>query len=84
VVGMVTDEGAALGAALQAAWATASREGRKTRIADFTDALVAVDESTRCAPNRKHAARYRELQALQDRLSAALRPIFAAQRKLAE
>ena len=84
VVGMVTDEGAALGAALQAAWATASREGRKTRIADFTDALVAVDESTRCTPDRRHAARYRELQALQDRLSAALRPIFAAQRKLAE
>ena len=84
VVGMVTDEGAALGAALQAAWALAGREGRKTRLADLTNALVAVDESTRCQPNRKVAARYRELQDLQDRLSAALRPIFAAQRKLAE
>jgi xylulokinase len=80
VVGMVTDEGAALGAALQAAWAAA---GPQAGIADFTDALVAVDESTRCRPNRRHAARYRELQDLQDRLGAALRPLFAAQRRLA-
>jgi xylulokinase len=81
VVGMMTDEGAALGAALQAAWAAA---GPKARIAEFTDALVAVDESTRCAPDRRHAGRYRALQALQDQLSAALRPVFAAHRKLAE
>jgi xylulokinase len=81
VVGMVTDEGAALGAALQAAWAVA---GGKARITEFTDALVAVDESTRCTPNRKVVGRYRELQALQDQLGAALRPLFAAQRKLAQ
>ncbi len=82
VVGMVTDEGAALGAALQAAWALARREDGKARINDFTDALVAVDVATRCVPNRKHAARYRDLQALHDQLSVALRPAFTAHRRL--
>jgi xylulokinase len=34
-------------------------------------------------PNPANVARYRELQALQDKLSVALRDVFAAQRKLA-
>ena len=83
VVAMVEDEGAALGGALQAAWCVARRNGHKVKINDFTEGVVAVDESTRCQPNRKNVAHYRELQALQDKLSLALRPIFPAQRKLA-
>ena len=84
VVAMAADEGAALGAALQAAWALALRDGKKARISDFTRDMVALDESTRCVPNRVRAARYREMQDLQDRLSVAIRPVFSAQRKLAE
>jgi xylulokinase len=83
VVAMVEDEGAALGGALQAAWCTARRDGRKTaKLTDFTQGSVAVNESTRCTPDRANVARYRELQALQDKLSLAVREVFAAQRKL--
>ena len=84
VVGMVEDEGAALGGALQAAWCVARREGKRSaKISDFTDGVVALDESTRCTPNRANVARYRELQALQDDMSASLRGVFARHRKLA-
>jgi len=83
VVAMVEDEGAALGGALQAAWCVARREGnKKARLTDFTTGTVALDEATRCAPDKVRAARYRELQAVQDQLSGALRGVFAAQRRL--
>jgi sugar (pentulose or hexulose) kinase len=84
VVGMVEEEGAALGGALQAAWCVARREGRaKAKIGDFTGPVVALNEATRCLPDRRNMARYRELQDLQDELSRSLRGVFAAQRKLA-
>lgn len=83
VVAMVEDEGAALGGALQAAWCVALRNGRKARITEFTGGVVALKEETRCAPDKANVARYRELQALQDKLSGALRDVFADQRKLA-
>ncbi len=84
VVAMVEDEGAALGGALQAAWCVALREGNKrAKISDFTDGVVAVNESTRCLPNKANVALYRELQSIQDRLSLALRPVFSFQRRLA-
>jgi xylulokinase len=83
IVAMVEDEGAALGAALQAAWCDARRSGREgAKISDFTKGVVAVDASTRVEPNKADAARYRKLQSLQDRFSLALRPVFAAQRAL--
>ena len=84
VVAMVEDEGAALGGALQAAWCVALRNGqRKAKLTDFTTGIVAVDEATRCTPNKANVARYRELQALQDKLSLALRDVFVVQRNLA-
>ncbi len=83
VVGMVEDEGAALGGALQAAWCVARQESRKVAISDLTAGIVAVKEESRCVPNRENVARYRELQAIQDRLSLALRDVFSAQRKFA-
>ena len=84
VVAMVQDEGAALGGALQAAWCVARRGGRpRAAISDFTTGIVAVDEKTRCAPRAAAVARYRDLQALHDRLSLALRDVFPQHRKLA-
>jgi xylulokinase len=59
-------------------------DGTKARITDFTDGVVALDESTRCHPDGPKVARYRELQELQDRLSLALRPVFPLQRRLAQ
>lgn len=83
VVGMVEDEGAALGGALQAAWCVARRETSRAAIADFTTGVVAVKEDSRCEPKPANVARYRELQALQDKLSVGLREVFVAQRKIA-
>ena len=81
VVGMVEDEGAALGGALQAAWCVARRGGqRHARISDFTEGVVALDEATRCVPAKANVARYRELQGLQDDLSLAVRRVFARHR----
>ena len=82
VVGMVEEEGAALGAALQAAWCVGLRQGRRTKLSDLTSGVVALDESTRCTPDRARVARYRELQALQDETSRASRDLFPQQRKL--
>jgi xylulokinase len=84
VVGMAAGEGAALGGALQAAWACARADGEKTSIAALAADVVSLDEATRCEPDRARAARYCELQDLQDRLGAALRPLFPLQRRLAE
>jgi xylulokinase len=84
VVGMREDEGAALGGALQAAWCVAHRGGsRSAKISEFTDGVVALDEKTRCEPNKANVARYRALQDLQDDLSAALRGVFARHRAVA-
>jgi len=80
VVAMVEDEGAALGAALQAAWCDARREGagkRAAKISNFTTGSVALNEATRCLPDKLAHARYRELQQIQDALSLTLRPVFA-------
>jgi xylulokinase len=83
VVAMVEDEGAALGGALQAAWCAALRDGnKKARLTDFTTGTVALDESTRCQPNPANVARYRAMQAVQDKLSLALRETFELQRAL--
>lgn len=83
VVGMVEDEGAALGGALQAAWCVARREGRsKAKISEFTEGVVALNEATRCQPNKANVARYRELQQVQDELSLALRGVFSRHRAL--
>ena len=84
VVAMVEDEGAALGGALQAAWCVALSNGNpKAKLSDFTTGTVALDEATRCAPNKANLARYRELQTQQDKLSLALRDVFLTQRKMA-
>jgi xylulokinase len=83
VVAMVEDEGAALGGAIQAAWALARQTRPKAAIAEFTAGTVALNESTRCEPQKANVARYRELQALQDKLSLNLREVFPLQRKLA-
>jgi len=84
VVAMVEDEGAALGAALQAAWCAARRSGRgNAKIAEFTEGVVAPDESTRCRPDAANVACYREMQSVQDGLSLALRGLFARHARIA-
>ncbi|HYC71427.1 MAG TPA: xylulokinase, partial [Opitutaceae bacterium] len=76
VVAMVEDEGAALGGALQAAWCDGLRRGEKVKLAGLAARCVAVNESTRCRPDRARHAVYREAQIRQDELSRVLRPLF--------
>ena len=82
VVAMKQDEGAALGAALQAAWCVSLQDGGKSSLPAFAARVVAIDSRTRCEPRHPAAARYRELQGLQDDLSRALRPLFDRHRGL--
>jgi len=82
VVAMVEDEGAALGGAIQVAWADARQKRPQVRIASLTDRIVAQDESTRVKPNRARVKKYAALQSVQNELSRALRPVFPQQRQL--
>jgi sugar (pentulose or hexulose) kinase len=81
VVAMAGDEGAALGAAIQAAWCVARQTGNpRLPIAALTRRLVATYEPSRCLPSRAGHARYNALQDVHDSLSLALRPVFAGRR----
>lgn len=84
VVAMLEDEGAALGGAIQAAWAVTRQKRPNAKISTLTERLVAKDESTRVKPNKARVRRYQELQAVQDELSGALRKVFPLQRALTE
>ncbi|KXU35805.1 xylulokinase [Cephaloticoccus primus] len=79
VVPMVEDEGAALGGAIQAAWALQRQTDPKAKISALTDALVAVDEARACKPDKHRHALYSQLQAVQDKLSLNLRDLFTLQ-----
>jgi len=83
VVPMLEDEGAALGGAIQAAWALERQSNPKAKITALTDSLVAVDEARACRPDKTRHAIYCEIQAVQDKLSTSLREVFARQRALA-
>ncbi|MEN3943927.1 xylulokinase [Prosthecobacter sp. SYSU 5D2] len=58
VVTLDTSEGAALGAAIQAAYAQANEHGETVSYDDLCAKLVTLDESTRCKPNAENAALY--------------------------
>jgi len=60
VVTLATAEGAALGAAVQAAFALLHRDGKISRYEELTSRLVALDESTRCKPNAANVSLYAE------------------------
>lgn len=83
VVAMAEDEGAALGGALQAAWCVARLSDPKAKLVDITRRIVALDEETRCQPNKANVKIYKKLQDLHDQLSQTLRPVFPVQRKIA-
>jgi xylulokinase len=78
VVAMVEDESAALGGALQAAWCDSPGRGSAAALAALCKKSVALDESTRCVPDKKRAAGYRARQKHFDRLGADLRGAFEA------
>jgi len=80
VVTLKVSEGAAYGAALQALWNWRRSRGESVAIEDITDTFVTLNRSETAAPNAANAARYAELQALQDELGKSMRPAFAQHR----
>ena len=76
VVCLKIEEGAALGAALQAMWSAQGGE-----IASFCDRYLAPDETTRAVPDAARAALYREKQTLFNKLATDLRSSFQCHRK---
>jgi len=58
---LTSSEGAALGAAIQASWACENALGHITPLAEITNRLVALDESTRALPGEENKALYADL-----------------------
>jgi xylulokinase len=65
-------EGAALGAALQGAYACSAAEGQPTRFRDLADKYVTLDADTRCEPNDDYREVYAKLLTRQSDLTKRL------------
>jgi xylulokinase len=81
VVTLKVSEGAAYGAALQAFWCWRLQQGEKISINEITSQFVEVNSTETALPNKHHVEIYRELQALQDDMSLALRDVFKKHRE---
>ena len=81
VVTLKVSEGAAYGAALQALWCWRLQEGEKVAITDITDQFVELNPGESSEPDPQNAKAYRELQAIQNSMSGALRHVFTSHRK---
>ncbi len=60
-VALKVTEGAALGAAIQAAWTYCQVKGKPLKLEKLVDDLVMVKKKTRVEPNKERRAIYREL-----------------------
>ena len=69
---LASSEGAALGAALQAAYASQAALGHPTTFRELTEKFVRLNESTRAKPNSNHTELYTELLARQGDLTRRL------------
>ena len=81
VVTLKVAEGAAYGAAIQALWCWRNQKGESVALSDLTDTMVTLNTEETAQPNTNDSRRYQELQAMQDQLSTALRPIFPLHRR---
>ena len=81
VVTLKVSEGAAYGAALQALWCWRLSRGEKVGISEITDQFVELNKGETAEPDTRSTSVYRELQALQDKMSMALRESFAKHRQ---
>jgi xylulokinase len=75
VVTLNTSEGAALGAAIQAAFAQANEGGEKVSYEELTKRLVTLDESTRCKPNGTNGEIYAKQLERQAELTGRLNQV---------
>ena len=82
VVTLKVSEGAAYGAALQALWCWRRNAGENLAIEALTDQFVTLNKAETAIPNPRTVETYRQIQALQDATSTALRPVFPHHRFL--
>lgn len=82
VVCVSNDEGAAVGAAVQAAWAVSG--ARRNDLLAIAGRVVGLAEETRKSPNPEAVSKYQSLQEIQDELSNKLRSSFALHRRFIE
>jgi xylulokinase len=82
VVCMVNEEGAAVGAALQALWAYSNHTGIPLSIEEICAHFVALDESTRTKPDAARSRQYKQMQEVHDLIVRDLSTAFTAHRRL--
>ena len=80
VVTLKVSEGAAYGAALQALWCWRRGQDEDVSIDAITDQFVTLNKAETATPNAKNVETYRQVQALQDETSKALRGVFPQHR----
>jgi D-xylulose kinase len=81
VVTLKVTEGAAFGAALQALWCWRLQQGEKVAIEDITDQFVELNAGEVAEPDSNNHEIYKELQQLQNGLSASLLDVFKLHRR---
>jgi xylulokinase len=82
VVCTQSEEGAALGAAIQALWACRKQQGAPVSIEELCSKYVALNESTRAKPVAENVAHYARMQTIHDQLVRDLGVAFSAHRQL--
>lgn len=82
VVCVANEEGAAVGAAVQALWAYRKHRGVPAHIEDLCAQYIALDETTRAKPNAKRVRLYAQMQQLHDGIVRDLGASFSAHRHL--
>ncbi len=73
----VRGEGAALGAAIHAAWVWFKEHGYKTELKELTESFVLLDETRRKSPVEENVQTYRRMKKLFHALSARMRGVPA-------
>ncbi|MGH9839329.1 MAG: xylulokinase, partial [Blastocatellia bacterium] len=82
VVCVKSEEGAAVGAAVQALWAYRRRTGDPASIEELCNRYIALDETTRSKPDAARARLYSRMQEVHDRIVRDLGAAFTAHRHL--
>ncbi|MGE0129777.1 MAG: xylulokinase [Blastocatellales bacterium] len=81
VVCVKSEEGAAVGAAVQALWAYRKHSGNPQSIEQLCDRYAAVAETTRAKPNPEHTRMYTRMQEVHDGIVRDLAASFTAHRR---
>ncbi|MGH9801488.1 MAG: FGGY-family carbohydrate kinase, partial [Blastocatellia bacterium] len=82
VVCVANEEGAAVGAAVQAVWAFRKQQGQPVEIVEPCSKYVALDETTRTKPDADRVQIYRQMQSLHDKIVSDLAESFSVHRQL--